>query len=135
MRPYRGIPIYGKDFVYGWYIKLGNHHLIADETTDWDNAGEVGVIEIEGLIEVIPETLGQQTGLRDKNGTKIYRGDICKVLFGEQELIYVCEWYEEIGAWVFRGNGEWLMWEDVFETCEIIGNKAQNPDLLEQDNG
>ena len=78
------------------------------------------------------------TGLKDSkrtkeypNGQKIWEGDIVKVLFGEQELIYACEWYDEIGAWVFRGNGEWLMFEDVFETSEVIGNIHENPELLE----
>ncbi|KKL61792.1 hypothetical protein LCGC14_2191750 [marine sediment metagenome] len=81
MRPYRAIPIDGKDFVYGWYIELGNHHLIADETTDWDNAGDPGVIEIEGLIEVNPKSIGQATGL--KAGKKeIYGGDIVKLSYG-----------------------------------------------------
>lgn len=74
MKPYRGLTKDGK-MVYGYYIVLGSHHLIADETTDWDSAGEAGVIEIEGLIEVIPESISQQVGKQDDNGKEIYEGD------------------------------------------------------------
>ncbi len=72
----------------------------------------------------------QYTTLKDVNGKEIYKDTIIEVWFGEEKLIYVCDWYDEIGAWVFRGNGEWLMYEDVFETCKIIGNIHENPKLI-----
>ena len=87
MKQYRGLTKDGK-WVYGYYIKLGSHHLIADETTDWDNAGELGVIEIEGLIEVIPETVGQATGRKLKSG-EIYAGDTIKYTrYGFSSFVY-----------------------------------------------
>lgn len=73
-------------------------------------------------LESIPkQTIEQFTGLFDKQGKEIYEGDKITAIFGEQTIDYVCEWYDEIGAWVFRGNGEWLMFEDIFDDNEIIG--------------
>ena len=135
MRMSRGKRKDGKGWAYGWPIKTDFACYIVPA---------VYVVNWKIFVEVTPTSVGQSTGLKDKKGKEIYGsieidgkmskgGDIVKVMFGEQELIYACEWYTEIGAWVFRGNGEWLMYEDVFETCEIIGNVTDTPNLLEAD--
>ena len=135
MKPYRAIPIDGKDFVYGWYIELGNHHLIADETTDWDNAGEPGVIEIEGLIEVIPESVGQQVPIKDIDNNWMYVGDIIGLYGGE--FVRQIIWNEKLCCYQapFRdGSGLQLFTQKSLGIFKVIGNKAQHPKLLEQDN-
>jgi len=75
MRPYRGLTKDGK-WVKGWHCQIGNRHFIATEPYDigW-SGGEVLKWHIAGFIEVIPETVGQQIGLPDKNGVEIYAGD------------------------------------------------------------
>ena len=83
-------------------------------------------------IEVDPESVGQFTGLTDKDGTKIFEGDIVKtydpddipavVVYDESETQYgivIDNIYYCLGA-VFRGID-----------LEVIGNIHDNPELIE----
>lgn len=75
----------------------------------------------------------QSTGLKDKNGTEVYEGDIVKCSRGCPHLIY---WEKELGgtyiggmpAWYLSGINEGYAWTS---TEEIIGNIYENPELLE----
>ena len=85
--------------------------------------------------KVIPETVGQYTGLTDKNGTKIFEGDI---------IAGAVRWLErrKNGVVAFRDGSYGLIWYrgDVEQfnaftsMCnieyEIIGNIHDNPELL-----
>ena len=101
---------------------------------------------------VIPETVGQFTGLTDKNGVRIFEGDIVRltdehneiewtavVVFGNPNGEYNWGWQlKAIGE--FDGNKDILLWVDMEESgayCEIIGNIYDNPELLKGgiDNG
>ena len=90
---------------------------------------------------VIPETVGQFTGLTDKNGKEIYEGDI--VLFtwfsyGEYELETEYQGYIDFlnGSFLFCcEHGNYPLSELEFDSesdIEVIGNIHDNPDLLTQ---
>ena len=99
--------------------------------------------------EVDPETVGQFTGLTDKNGVKIFEGDIVQltdrcndfewkavVIFGNPDRAYCWGW-NFVPIDEYKGTTDILLWvemEDSGAYCEVIGNIYDNPELLENNN-
>lgn len=102
------------------------HYHIEDMTIGcFPNEFQSGISET-----VAPETVGQFTGLTDKNGTKIFEGDICKVgnLLYKVEFKYSCWWFTILSNNVYCCPA---FNSHCGEYCEIIGNIHDNPELLE----
>ena len=102
---------------------------------------EQSIQRIAKSFVVIPETVGQYTGLFDKNGRKIFEGDIIEAHFDElfpdlaTTLVVVWSDYGWFGR-DMEGNVDSLEQKWVSDFFEIIGNIHDNPDLLEvSDNG
>lgn len=85
--------------------------------------------------EVDPTTVGQYTGLQDKNGKRIFEGDICRnTKTGE---IVSVKWHGTMAGFVWNKRKENSHLSDfgelfrVYDKYEVIGNIHDNPELMD----
>ena len=90
--------------------------------------------------EVDPETVGQYTGLTDKNGKKIFEGDILGITNDDPDYNYITKVYLDRDTLCVDVQGQDYdytsigfaieIWDDECDQVEIIGNIYDNPELL-----
>lgn len=110
------------------------HYIAVDTMTDWGLPNKVVCYEID------PDTLCQYTGLKDKNGKKIWENDIVNCY--ESECFGVIKWEEDEAKFIFDIVLEDLAFEpedvyDYIDDMEVVGNIFDNPELLKgsEENG
>lgn len=86
--------------------------------------------------------LMQYTGLKDKNGVEIHKGDIC-IMRGEEpmyneQISTDYDWklsgvikFLDFACWLVRKDGTDIFLGEEFDEIEVIGNIYENPELLE----
>jgi len=121
-------------WVYG-YVEIfeqgiGKPEAVIHSFADWN---------LNMRHEVDLETLGQFTGLLDKNGKEIYEGDLFNCIYhrdGHTDHIYEVVYHPDWTAFVLKRHGESCSQKQVRQKVsdvaryEVIGNIYSNPDLI-----
>lgn len=118
-----------EQWAYGLLAHIGNA---------WYISNKAGVAT---AYEVIPSTVGQYTGLKDKNGTKIFEGDIVQTnkffLSVGLNAKYVIEYDVKIACFIGTMQKGCIKHFTTFQNdsdqFEVIGNIHDNPELLNGD--
>lgn len=83
-----------------------------------------------GMAKINPETIGQYTGLHDKNGKEIYEGDIVKIKYRDEDIGKVIYEHNGFSIDVTNMNKNYGRVSFVNNFIEVIGNIYDNPELL-----
>ncbi len=124
---FRGRHVDNGEWVYGsLHIISGDTYIIAKDTGHFSIRSGEDIFITAYIDEVDPETVGQFTGLHDKNGKEIYEGDIVRCWGGEY-----CQGYWEFDkTFVIKNTSYDIIMLEESEHIEVIGNIYENPELL-----
>ena len=125
-------------WVEGYYVYSGKHYIICDLEVQSMSREENDLYATEWY-EVIPETVGPCIGLTDRNGNKVFRGDILKSHWDEdnpEDFCYEVVLWCDNGWCIKQGTAmpdrlDGVFKDDRLECSEVVGNVYDNPELLE----
>ena len=120
--------------MYGWLVKDADGKtfiLPADETHVDDKDNRLYFDGVPIIPEVDPETIGEYTGQKDKNGQEIYEGDVVVTIMNGCRYVQEVVWSDITNGFSFRSHGCGPIFHK--SSCmEVIGNIHDNPELLKE---
>lgn len=128
---FRGKRVDNGEWIEGFFAKSGDKTFIL---IDSDIA--FGYVTMK---EVLSETIGQYTGLTDKNGRKIFEGDIVELTYytlpEERKVMAEVAYEEESAAFVLYsfGTENKGICGEICNTNKVIGNIHDNPEIMEEE--
>lgn len=159
---FRGKRVDNGEWETGYYVRANYHWHKYGIHKDWIVTGACsngGWFALHGRYPVISDSVGQYTGLKDKNGKQIFEGDIVRYGFlcdyncylesldypedyegcdfSNDIKITTVKWYGEGGCPAFdlenhdfESNG--LSYMEAYDDCviEVIGNIHDNPEMI-----
>lgn len=144
---FRGKRLDNGEWVFGNLLQICGGYIIyhgsQTESDEFEDDGKTAIYLYKNEVSAVdPSTVGQFTGLLDRNGKEIYEGDIITVIGNYPRVILwdkvswaimPCELYNDKHFWVMNlqhpGN-DW--WEEFANEMNIVGNIDDNPELLKQ---
>ena len=142
---FRGKRLQGGEWVEGYFFKSDINKKERESgkatiifTPDCDTF--IMVPECHNSFMVVSDTVGQYTGMKDKNGKRVFEGDVVKTSDVTHEgFIQIPGESFEIamrkGCWVMVAWEDWDFLETNHECIEVIGNIHDNPELLKGGEG
>lgn len=138
---FRGKPCYngGKTspWVYGTFQYIAQRRITPGATDNGtlEPRNDKGrIVDLYGTeTEVLCDTVGQCTCLRDINGKDIYEGDILKVNYAEEEGYLEVRYVRGVFAFLWNGDldNEFPCNAPTHEWAIVVGNIHDNPELID----
>lgn len=135
---FRGQPRFENRWIYGSYVKIGDNHMIIDES----NHSLIGIC----YFGCIPETICQYTNKNDMDGQKIFLGD--KLNIGPKDFGFITDGKEKPAIYEVKSEGcDYILYrpdlnltwgrlsrlDKIGWDCKVVGNIFDNPELLNND--
>lgn len=128
---FRGKLSHSGEWVLGSLLKIDNRCHIVTESDMYEDGHHIRQ-ESDTPTWVDADTVGEFTGLRDKNGVKVFEGDVVHMVWYDTMF---SQWREKTVLVEFKWGRFTVFWLKPYEHSdkhyfEVIGNIFDNPELL-----